>query len=733
MTQAFETADFRYRAFISYSHRDKAWADWLHKALETYRVPSRLVGRQTPAGTIPRRLAPIFRDRDELASSTDLGRTVNQALGQAANLIVICSPHSAASRWVHEEVLAFKRLGRSERVFCLIVGGEPHASGMPGREAEECLAAALRHPVDTEGTLGCESTEPVAADVRPGKDGKTNAKLKLIAGMLDVEFDQLKQRELQRRNRRMTAVTAVALAIMLLTSLLAIDAMVARRAAERRQKQAEDLVGFMLGDLNDKLAQVQRLDILEAVDDKAMAYFQSLPTTDITDESREQRAKALEKIGSVRLDQGHLAAAASSFVAAAKLSGPLAEAAPHDTARQVAYSRILAFIGMSEWYQGKLDSAQQHFESARAVLQHAEDRSTKDPELIFQLASLDNNIGHVLEARGRLDEAAVQYRAMLAHCRELVGAKNVKPEWMEHLGEAHNNLGKVALMRGDLLTAVAEYAADDAIESELSARDPGNNDQRENMARVRAILGRTLALTAEADQGMRDLQEAVGIATQLSRVDPGQASFQEKVALYSSQLARLRRLAGDPNAARTLTARALKIFSALTQQDPANTGWRQALAEARVERAAQSLAAGSTAAARGQAQAALDLLGPLLAAQPDERSLLLADARARLQLAEILAGSAAATALREETLQATRSVKSGRDDPRLLAVQVEALLGVGRKNEAMPVIRRLWEAGYRDLGLLAVLQREQVDYPLNTAFRERLQQSLPVRRRGTDG
>jgi hypothetical protein len=26
---------FTYRAFISYSHRDKAWADWLHKALET--------------------------------------------------------------------------------------------------------------------------------------------------------------------------------------------------------------------------------------------------------------------------------------------------------------------------------------------------------------------------------------------------------------------------------------------------------------------------------------------------------------------------------------------------------------------------------------------------------------------------------------------------------------------------------------------------------------------------
>ena len=53
---------FRYRAFISYSHGDEPWALWLHKSLETYRVPARLIGTQTPAGIIPTRLAPIFRD-----------------------------------------------------------------------------------------------------------------------------------------------------------------------------------------------------------------------------------------------------------------------------------------------------------------------------------------------------------------------------------------------------------------------------------------------------------------------------------------------------------------------------------------------------------------------------------------------------------------------------------------------------------------------------------------------
>jgi len=191
MRQPLATPDFRYRAFISYSHRDAAWAAWLHKALETYRVPSRLVGNQTAAGITPRRLSPIFRDRDELATATDLGSKVREALMQSANLIVICSPFSATSKWVQQEVLAYKQLGRSEHIFCLIVDGEPGASALAGAGERECFAPALRAQLDAQGRMTQVPAEPVAADVRAGKDGRRNAKLKLIAGMLGIGFDSL--------------------------------------------------------------------------------------------------------------------------------------------------------------------------------------------------------------------------------------------------------------------------------------------------------------------------------------------------------------------------------------------------------------------------------------------------------------------------------------------------------------------------------------------------------------
>ena len=224
----------KYVAFLSYSHRDARWGSWLHKALESYRPPKQLVGKPTARGPVPKRVSPVFRDREELASATDLGTVINEALRLSACQIVICSPSAARSKWVNEEILAFKRLGREDRIFCLIVDGEPNASDDPAHADEECFPPALRYRLAADGQLGTARTEPIAADARPGKDGRNNAKLKLIAGILGVGFDSLRQREQQRRQRQLLAIASGAIAGMVLTSGLAAAALVARATAQRQ-------------------------------------------------------------------------------------------------------------------------------------------------------------------------------------------------------------------------------------------------------------------------------------------------------------------------------------------------------------------------------------------------------------------------------------------------------------------------------------------------------------------
>ena len=698
--------DTRYRAFISYNPKDERWAKWLHGRLEGYRVPKRLRGTAGEFGEIPARLIPIFRDREDLASHGELGPRIQQAIANSEALIVVCSPEAARSPWVNTEIIAFKRLHGRARIYALIVAGEPNAG-----DDRECFPDALRHDIDAGDTAHRLSADPIAADIRPGKDGKTLAQLKLLAGLLGVSLDGLRQREARRRHRRMAAITGLALLVMLVTSFLAVQALIARRDAERRQKQAENLVAFMLGDLNDKLAKVQRLDIMESVDDQAMAYFESMPTTDVTDAALSQRAKALKKIGSVRMDKGNLAGAMLSYQAALKIARQLADAKPADLARQLDYAEIVAFIGTTHWYKGELDQAQAAFQSAQDVLLRAQAHAPDSPALMFQLATIDNNLGHVQEARGQISDAGRQYRSMLALSQRLVALDPGKVDWSVHLGLAHNNLGKLALMQGDLAGAISAYQADDEIEVRLAKLDPRDNLQQEKVAITRATLGRTLALTGEIETGISHLREAVDIAAGLAAFDPDNVNFQEDLGLYGTQLSRLLRISGRQADATAEIAKARMALQALTTKDPENIGWRREFAEMQLELAAQSAAAGQPASATEQAQSARTALDALHDAQPDDRSTLVSTAAARLLLADLAADAKTAAALRESALQLVQGAGANVADPRLAALQVEALLKMGRKALAMPMVERLRGTGYADVAFTSLLAQRGIDYP----------------------
>jgi MTH538 TIR-like domain (DUF1863) len=215
---AIQPNDYKYWAFISYSHADEEWAKWLHKSIETYRVPRKLIGRKGPTGEVPRRLFPIFRDRDELPGASDLGGKIKEALTSSRNLVVVCSPKSAVSKWVNEEVKTFKRLSQQDRVLCLMVDGEPNAA--PDSGLLECFPPAVRFQVNANGELTTEPAEPIAADARPGKDGKANALFKLLSGILDVGYDELKQRERQRQFHRRMRMSALAVVVMLLITVV---------------------------------------------------------------------------------------------------------------------------------------------------------------------------------------------------------------------------------------------------------------------------------------------------------------------------------------------------------------------------------------------------------------------------------------------------------------------------------------------------------------------------------
>lgn len=221
----------RYRAFISYSHRDERQAARLHRRLESFRLPGSLSVRGAAA-----RIRPVFRDRDELATSASLGQAIEDALDASAALIVVGSPAAAASRWVNEEIRYFRSRHPQRPVLAFVVDGDP---GADPRSNPGSAALPLQLLLTDVGDPGGVLAEPLAADARKQGDGFHNAFLKLVAGLLQVPYDRLRQRELRRLKQRWALAGSLSAALAIVFALLAWRATVARDEARAARAQME--------------------------------------------------------------------------------------------------------------------------------------------------------------------------------------------------------------------------------------------------------------------------------------------------------------------------------------------------------------------------------------------------------------------------------------------------------------------------------------------------------------
>lgn len=223
----------RFRAFISYSQRDKAVAKRVHKALETYRLPGGT--HADGVGPKSRRIGRVFRDDEEMGASSDLGATLRGALEDTEALIVICSRHSAKSQWVNQEIAHFKRTGRADRIFAVIVDGAPNA----GHGADQCFAPALRFEVDASGAVTNRPSEPLGLDLRT--QAFERLRVRLIAGLLDLPFDDLWNRD--RRRRQLNAAIAAATTLVTLGAIGAAGALWLNERVDRSLLEARAEVG----------------------------------------------------------------------------------------------------------------------------------------------------------------------------------------------------------------------------------------------------------------------------------------------------------------------------------------------------------------------------------------------------------------------------------------------------------------------------------------------------------
>jgi tetratricopeptide (TPR) repeat protein len=501
----------RYAAFLSYSHKDAAAARWLHRRLETYRIPRRLVGSEGEHGPVPGRLTPIFRDREDLPAAGDLSERVCAALAQSSHLVVICSPHSAASPWVAKEIETYRRLHPGRPVYAAIVEGDP----------TQCFPRGLTD----------EGIEPLAADLRKDRDGRRLGFLKLVAGLSGVGLDALVQRDAARRVRRVTAVTAAALVAVLAMAVMTTLALNARAEAQRQRAGAEGLVEFMLTDLRRELKGAAGLKVLTAANRRALAYYQDQNLAGLPPESLERRARILHAMGEDDLDRNDLDQALRRFEEAAQTTSRLLAADPSNPQTMFAQAQSEFWIGRVAHLRDDYSRARAGYEHYKRLAEQLVAAEPANPKWHGERAYAEGSLCTLdIDSNGDLDAAL--HSCMLALKEMERAAASRDPEFVQALPNRYAWLADVYRKRGDTATAWRLRVRQQSLLAEKGGADSDDFKVKEawvtnqfSMAELEAQVGKIAAARVR-------LKRVQIVIDEMTRADPSNqlwASRRERV------------------------------------------------------------------------------------------------------------------------------------------------------------------------------------------------------------
>jgi eukaryotic-like serine/threonine-protein kinase len=472
----------------------------------------------------------------------------------------------------------------------------------------------------------------------------------------------------------------------------------ARAVAVAREGQAEELIGFMLGDLRDRLTTLGRLDVLDAVGDRALAYFAAVPASQLSSEELHRRAEALQQLGEVRMSQGKLEPAAELMRQSIAIAAGLAAKDSLNGRWQIGLAHSQFWAGNVDWELGNVDSALEHFlpfvTISKRLIAHFPDSLGYREELAYAL----NNIGFAKQAKGDIAGAVEWYRASRGINQELVKLRPDSLSWQVSLAAEYNAEAVAQRKLGDLAGALANHDRELAIKEALLAHDTTDRERQHYVAIAHAYRGELRVLMGDISGAVTDARAARDIYASLVVHDTSDAVMQWSLAKSDRQIAQALLERGDAagalaqlHAGEALSSRWL----ARNPNDPYMAG------EAMLAGIAESrtlLALGRVHDALASAQRASAASEATLKTKPNDIEAHRAAGDASVALGSALSRSGDARGASDAWSHAIALEDSlARADPEteILAVQAAALINSGRRDEAKPVVAELTRRGYQ--------------------------------------
>jgi len=490
----------------------------------------------------------------------------------------------------------------------------------------------------------------------------------------------------------------------------------ARTDAQRRQGEAEGLLTFMLGDFRTELEKIGQLKLLDTVGDKALAYFAALDPRDLTDTALARQAKALYQIGDVRVQEAKYAEASDAFTKSYDRAATLAARHPKDADMLFERAQAEYWIGfvarrrgdfaaardgltryrdstialvaiegkkpralgelthghhnlaVLEVDRGNLAAATNGFLAEKATLEEMLAANPDDPQLRYRIADNASWLGSVAERDGSYVEALKHFSEMSSRYEDLATLEPAVARWRFMLGQGLALGADVLTVMGRRADAAAAYARAKPLLDTLVAQDPKNRQWLVAMLRIQNQQLALLLAEGDLPAAIRFLSESHDKLEVLVAAEPSSPVFTRLLAATWRLEGRIRMAAQHPNA-NDAVARALELGEALVKGARADNGTIGEFAQSSILAGRIALAQGQPDVARGHWNRALEVLAPRL---------------------------------------------GGSNDWHYLDPAAQALVLLGRTDEARPMIERLQRFGYHPLDPLAASILDASSQPVSS-------------------
>ena len=601
-----------------------------------------------------------------------------------------------------------------------VVAGDFQRALAPGwrRDVDdELLAEDIGSFVDGAPEHRPASAHQVAERLR-GLDTRRAERAAELRAREEAEAARLALERAQRRRKISAVIAAAATVFLVVVSVFAIQAMLARDEAEaargvadQRRSQAEDLISFMLGDLREKLEPVGRLEILDGVGEKAMEYFSAVPEEELSDEELSRRSRALYQIGDVRVSQGDLGAALGPFKESQALAQRLVDRAPDDGKKLFELAQSHFWLGFVHSRRGEPKAALDQFRIYLEISERLMGIDAENQDWQLELAYAHTNLATVFRATGAIDRALEHVRLSNEIKRRLVSLDPSNIARRRSLANGLSWLATILRQNGDLPEALEQRRDELEMREALAKQEPPDTHDSYLLSLSHSHASDLLLATGRPKDALSHSEAALHLIEELATKDPTNTRWGWHLALFHMKQGNVLRALSPPKGTGIHYRTGRRILKELVATDPTNTEWQRDLGILLYFAAAAKLAGGPIEKTLSGAREALAILEPILRANPDDRSV-----RSYLALTYVLLGRihrqlgrpADASDAWSRAVEIIEPFAIGSGDPRLLEPWARALLHLGRRDQASSIVDSLAATGYASPDFLALCRENEL-------------------------